>query len=168
LAECCAANRSGSPTADQRTSPYVDEITINDVPEYSGTSSAVVRDTAAGILPIAGVDAMQPLWQVHDRSESGCLLRGQTLDTRQSLPGSLMALRERDAPWTIGVVRRFESARLRGGRARRRAHRTQSATRHDDGRRDRRWEAPEVRRALSSRKRCLPADPDQDVDRSRT
>jgi hypothetical protein len=93
--------------ADQRTSPYVDEITINDVPEYGGTSSAVVRDAAAGILPIAGVDAMQPLWQVHDRSESGCLLRGQTLDTRHSLPGSLMALREHDAPWTIGVVRRL-------------------------------------------------------------
>src|SRR5437764_9326640 len=37
----------------------------------------------------------------------GCLIRGQTLDTQQSLPGSLMALRDKDAAWTVAVVRRL-------------------------------------------------------------
>jgi len=87
--------------------PYIDEITITDVPHHSSTARTAARDAGAGFLPIVGADAMQPLWQVQDRSESGCLLRGQTLDTQQSLPGSLIALREQDAPWTIAIVRRL-------------------------------------------------------------
>jgi len=92
---------------DNAASPYVDEITITDVPHHSDTGRPAGRDAAAGLLPIMGADAMHSLWQVQDRSESGCLLRGQTLDTQQSLPGSLIALREPDAPWTIAVVRRL-------------------------------------------------------------
>ena len=60
-----------------------------------------------GPLPLANLDVPQPLWEVRDRSESGCRLRGRTLNPRQSLPGSLMTFRDNDAPWTVAIVRRF-------------------------------------------------------------
>jgi hypothetical protein len=101
-------NESRRPVeAGAARAPYIDEITITDVPQYANASRTAARDVAAGFLPVVGVDVLQPQWQLQDRSESGCLIRGQTLDTQQSLPGSLMALRDDGAPWTIAVVRRL-------------------------------------------------------------
>jgi hypothetical protein len=93
-----AADAANSP------SPYADEITISDVSDYAGVRRAPLPD---GGVPLATFDVPQPLWEVRDRSESGCRLRGRTLNPRQSLPGSLMAFRDNDAPWTVAVVRRF-------------------------------------------------------------
>ena len=92
---------------DKAPSSYVDEITISDVPQYSRSGRPAARDAGAGVVAAVGADGMQPVWRMQDRSESGCRLRGQTLDTRHSLPGSLMALREPGAQWTVAVVRRM-------------------------------------------------------------
>jgi hypothetical protein len=94
-----AADAANSP------SPYADEITISDVSNYAGVRRSPLP--AIGSLPLASFDVPQPLWEVRDRSESGCRLRGRTLNPRQSLPGSLMAFRDNDAPWTVAIVRRF-------------------------------------------------------------
>ncbi len=66
---------------------------------------------------IAGQEALssanrqeaKPLtWQVKDRSDWGCRMRGQIDDLNRVIPGSLMALRDREsAPWTVAVVRWF-------------------------------------------------------------
>jgi hypothetical protein len=85
-------------------SPYADEITISDVSNYAGVRRAPLPDRG---IPLATFEVPQPLWEVRDRSESGCRLRGRTLNPRQSLPGSLMAFRDNDAPWTVAIVRRF-------------------------------------------------------------
>ena len=48
------------------------------------------------------------VWQLKDRSESGCRLRGKLLHPNGVLPGALVAFREHDgAPWTLAVVRRL-------------------------------------------------------------
>ena len=49
-----------------------------------------------------------PVWQLKDRSESGCRLRGGIADASRVLPGTLVALREHEnTPWTLAVVRRL-------------------------------------------------------------
>jgi hypothetical protein len=53
--------------------------------------------------------ALRQAWQVKDRSDSGCRMRGQIRDLNLWIPGSLVALREHEqAPWTLSVVRRFK------------------------------------------------------------
>ena len=48
------------------------------------------------------------VWQLKDRSESGCRLRGRIVNSNRVLPGALVALREHDnVPWTLAVVRRL-------------------------------------------------------------
>ncbi len=47
-------------------------------------------------------------WQMKDRSESGCRLRGRIVTSNRVLPGALVAFREHhNAPWTLAVVRRL-------------------------------------------------------------
>jgi len=89
------------------SSPYADEITISDVSEYVSARRSPPQDGSVGLVPIATFDVPQPLWEVRDRSDSGCRLRGRTLNPRQSLPGSLMAFRDNQRPWTVAIVRRF-------------------------------------------------------------
>ena len=88
-------------------SPDVVEITISDVSNYAGVRRSPSPGASIGSLPLTTFDVPQPLWDVRDRSESGCRLRGRTSNPRQSLPGSLMAFRDNDAPWTVAIVRRF-------------------------------------------------------------
>jgi hypothetical protein len=78
-----------------------------------GTTAA----TAPGVPSRGGRDpagttgesgASDQVWQVRDRSESGCRLRGRILNPNRVLPGALVAFREHDdAPWTLAVVRRL-------------------------------------------------------------
>jgi hypothetical protein len=47
-------------------------------------------------------------WQIKDRSDSGCRMRGQTTDLNGLIPGALITLRENEgAQWTVAVVRRL-------------------------------------------------------------
>ena len=60
-------------------------------------------------LSISGpFDAMPQIWQVKDRSASGCRMRAQIDNLNLVIPGSLIAVRESDtAPWIVSVVRWF-------------------------------------------------------------
>jgi hypothetical protein len=52
--------------------------------------------------------ATPEVWQVRDRSDSGCRMRGKTADLNRVIPGSLLALRTSEsAAWSLAVVRRL-------------------------------------------------------------
>jgi hypothetical protein len=47
------------------------------------------------------------MWEIRDRSESGCRLHGKAVTMRGVTPGALIAIREHDmAPWILVIVRR--------------------------------------------------------------
>ena len=53
-------------------------------------------------------DVRDQVWQLKDRSASGCRLRGRIADSNRVLPGALVAFREHgNAAWTLAVVRRL-------------------------------------------------------------
>jgi hypothetical protein len=53
-------------------------------------------------------DAIPQVWQVKDRSDSGCRMRGQVDNLNRVIPGSLIAVRDSGtAPWIVSVVRWF-------------------------------------------------------------
>jgi hypothetical protein len=60
-------------------------------------------------LAITGVfDGLPQIWQVKDRSDSGCRMRAQIDNLNGVIPGSLIAVRESEtAPWVVSVVRWF-------------------------------------------------------------
>jgi hypothetical protein len=65
---------------------------------------------ASPIAPaITGVfDGLPQIWQVKDRSDSGCRMRAQIGNLNGVIPGSLIAVRESEtAPWIVSVVRWF-------------------------------------------------------------
>jgi hypothetical protein len=53
-------------------------------------------------------DAIPQIWQVKDRSDSGCRMRAQIANLNLVIPGSLIAVRDNEtAPWIVSVVRWF-------------------------------------------------------------
>jgi hypothetical protein len=86
-----------------------DDITVS--PLGGPTSSPPF--TAGGGSPASfsmtgPFDSIPRMWQVKDRSDSGCRMRGQIDNLNRVIPGSLIAIREGDkAPWTVAVVRWF-------------------------------------------------------------
>jgi hypothetical protein len=92
--------------------PEIDEITITDTRGYvgrPGQSSGRTADGASAFPSTASFGVPQPAWQVRDRSESGCRLRGRVSLPQRVMPGSLIAFREDEsAPWTVAVVRRLK------------------------------------------------------------
>jgi hypothetical protein len=53
-------------------------------------------------------DGLPQIWQVKDRSDSGCRMRAQIGNMNGVIPGSLIAVRESEtAPWIVSVVRWF-------------------------------------------------------------
>ena len=54
------------------------------------------------------LNAIPQIWQVKDRSDTGCRMRGQIDNMNRVIPGSLIALRDSEgASWTVSVVRWF-------------------------------------------------------------
>jgi hypothetical protein len=54
------------------------------------------------------LNAVPQIWQVKDRSDTGCRMRGQIDNMNRAIPGSLIAIRDSEAaPWTVSVVRWF-------------------------------------------------------------
>jgi hypothetical protein len=91
--------------------PEVEEITITVFGGFTESSPAGMRNNggrgSTGTEDEFGVP--HQVWQLKDRSESGCGLRGQIRDSNRLLPGALVAFRERDdMPWTLAVVRRLQ------------------------------------------------------------
>jgi hypothetical protein len=60
-------------------------------------------------LSIAGpFGAIPQIWQVKDRSDSGCRMRAQIDNLNLVIPGSLIIIRDSEtAPWIVAVVRWF-------------------------------------------------------------
>ena len=109
----------------------VDELRRNGQKQTGGDSSvaAPVTDSAllplgeptvSPIFPVGGnvvpislsmaspSDALPQIWQVKDRSDSGCRMRGQISNLNRVIPGSLIAVRDNEAePWILSVVRWF-------------------------------------------------------------
>ncbi len=87
----------------------LEEITICPTSGHTRISTSMLG--AAGLAPfsIATTFGARPqAWQVKDRSDSGCRMRGQTSDLNGLIPGSLIALRENEnSQWTVAVVRRL-------------------------------------------------------------
>jgi hypothetical protein len=84
------------------------------------TTAPLARSARPPLFAIAGVPGQDALsiasrletnpqtWQVKDRSDWGCRMRGQIDDLNRVIPGSLMALRDCETtPWTVAVVRWF-------------------------------------------------------------
>jgi cyclic-di-GMP-binding protein len=88
----------------------VEEITIAPASGHTRMMSTSVLGAAdLAPLSIATTFGANPqTWQVKDRSDSGCRMRGQTTDLNGLIPGSLIAIREgENAQWTVAVVRRL-------------------------------------------------------------
>jgi hypothetical protein len=87
----------------------IEEITISPARGHARVSTSVVG--AAGLDPFSiptTLGAKPQTWQVKERSDSGCRMRGQTGDLKGLIPGSLIAFREgENAQWTVAVVRRL-------------------------------------------------------------
>jgi hypothetical protein len=87
----------------------IEEITISPVSGHTRVSTSALG--AAGLDPFSiptTFGAKPQTWQVKERSDSGCRMRGQTANLNGLLPGSLIAFREgENAQWTVAVVRRL-------------------------------------------------------------
>jgi hypothetical protein len=94
------ASRPGVAAA---TSSALDESTIQ---AFGGATRTPVLATWAAAEP--GMCPLPVVWQVRDRSDSGCRMRGKTADLNRVIPGSLIAIRpDENAPWTVTAVRRL-------------------------------------------------------------
>jgi hypothetical protein len=78
------------------------------VPTFSPLSAAN-GDAGPISLSISGpFGAIPQIWQVKDRSDSGCRMRAQIDNLNLVIPGSLIAIRDSEtAPWIVSVVRWF-------------------------------------------------------------
>jgi hypothetical protein len=81
----------------------VDESTIQAFDGATRTRTLAAwnaADFAKGTVP--------EIWQIRDRSDSGCRIRGKASDLNGFIPGSMLAMREDESfPWTVVVVRRL-------------------------------------------------------------
>jgi hypothetical protein len=106
--------------------PYiVDELRKNGISSAAapGTNDSISPPggpTLSPIFPTSGnaspislsitgpFDAIPQTWQVKDRSDSGCRMRGQIDNLNRVIPGSLIAVRDSETePWIVSVVRWF-------------------------------------------------------------
>ena len=87
----------------------IEEITISPASGHTRMSTSVLGAAGLASFSIATTFGAKPqAWQVKDRSDSGCRMRGQTANLNSLIPGSLIAIREgENAHWTVAVVRRL-------------------------------------------------------------
>jgi hypothetical protein len=85
----------------------------NTVSAFGRPAFSPVFAAAGNASPMApaitgAFDALPQIWQVKDRSDSGCRMRAQIDNLNGVIPGSLIAVRESEtAPWIVSVVRWF-------------------------------------------------------------
>ena len=90
---------SVAPTATEDAIATFNHPALSPVFPASGNAGP----TAPGVF-----DALPQIWQVKDRSDSGCRMRAQIDNLNGVIPGSLIAVREsQTAPWIVSVVRWF-------------------------------------------------------------
>ena len=86
------------------------EITVSTFCAPAREPAIAANDTAgpASLSMTALFAAIPQTWQVKDRSDSGCRMRGQIDNLNRVIPGSLIVIRDSAAaPWIVSVVRRF-------------------------------------------------------------
>jgi hypothetical protein len=97
--------------ADPAEGLEVEEITIAAV-DGASVSRVAAAAGSEGVPTVSPAEDTMPrlIWEMNDRSDSGCRLTGKTADMKRALPGTLVSLREHElAPWTLAVVRRREA-----------------------------------------------------------
>ncbi len=104
--------KNGQRQIEGNSSPVAagDDITVS--PLAAPTSSPLFTGGGGGSPASSSMmgpfDSIPQVWQVKDRSDSGCRMRGQIDNLNRVIPGSLIAIRDGDsAPWTVAVVRWF-------------------------------------------------------------
>jgi hypothetical protein len=91
------------------------EVTISSFGGHTQSPSLTGRGNAgpASLSMTALFAALPQTWQVKDRSDSGCRMRGQIDNLNRVIPGSLIVIRDSaTAPWIVSVVRRFRRLML--------------------------------------------------------
>ena len=87
--------------------------TNDSISPLGGPTFSPVFPTSGNASPISlsitgPFDAIPQTWQVKDRSDSGCRMRGQIDNLNRVIPGSLIAVRDSETePWIVSVVRWF-------------------------------------------------------------
>jgi len=95
---------------DPSVTPEVEEITITvkgvvvvEKPAVAGAEGELT--ISAPNSPPTAVPLL--VWEIRDRSDSGCRLHGKAVTMTDITPGTLIAIREHEmAPWVLVVVRR--------------------------------------------------------------
>jgi hypothetical protein len=101
--------RQGQAGSSPQMAASEGEVSISSYGQTRSRAMAGSNDTGPASLSMTALLAAIPqTWQVKDRSDSGCRMRGQVDNLNRVIPGSLIAIRDSaTAPWTLCVVRRF-------------------------------------------------------------
>ncbi len=101
-----AQRHAGQMTA---SAAQLEDITISPTRGHTRMSNSMLGAVGLAPFSLATTFGLKPEgWQVKDRSDSGCRMRGQTADLNGLIPGSLIAIRESEnTPWTVAVIRRL-------------------------------------------------------------
>jgi hypothetical protein len=104
-----SAQRRAAAIVDPAVVPEVEEITITVTGAVLESTTVTGPDGERRVSPPPVADAPVPhlMWEIRDRSESGCRLHGKASSMNGIAPGTLIAMREHEmAPWILVVVRR--------------------------------------------------------------
>lgn len=97
-----------NPVAANPGVPEVEEITITVFGGFTGNPMSAAHG-AGGQGRAAEAAVPCEVWELKDRSDSGCRVRGKTADASRVLPGALVALSEDGSTqWSLVVVRRLK------------------------------------------------------------
>ena len=91
--------------------PEVEEITITVMGGFTGNPTIAGQGNGGPRGGSPGGDSAVPpeVWDLKDRSDSGCRVRGRTADASRLLPGALVAISEDGSDqWSLVVVRRLK------------------------------------------------------------
>ena len=91
--------------------PEVEEITITVTGGYTQSSAESVNTEGPNAAPSGHEFGVQHhLWQLNDKSASGCRLRAPSQDASRVVPGTLVAIRDDESMrWSLVVVRRIKT-----------------------------------------------------------
>jgi hypothetical protein len=109
IVQVLRAEAKGATAQMATAAARLEEVTISPTTGHTRMSGSVLGAGGLAGFSIATTFGARPqAWQVKDRSDSGCRMRGQASDLNGLIPGSLLALREdQNSPWTVAVVRRL-------------------------------------------------------------
>ena len=109
IVQMLRAEAKGTTAQMATAAARLEEITISPTTGHTRMSASAPGAGGLAAFSIATTFGAKPqAWQVKDRSDTGCRMRGQASDLNGLIPGSLIAMREDDhAQWTVAVVRRL-------------------------------------------------------------